>query len=51
MNSEGLGLGLMICKSLVEQNQGSLTFHSAGLNKGSTFMFTMNMATVEGLNL
>ena len=39
----GIGLGLMICHSLIKQNKGELTFFSEGVNKGSTFMFTMEM--------
>ena len=51
MNSEGIGLGLMICKSLIEQNEGRFSVHSAGAEMGSVFMFTMRMAIVEGQNL
>ena len=50
MNSEGLGLGLMICKNLVEQNNGSLEVYSEGINMGSTFSFTMQMENVGGFN-
>ena len=50
MNSEGLGLGLMICKNLVEENNGSLQVYSEGLNRGSTFSFTMQMESVGGFN-
>ena len=45
--STGVGLGLMICHSLIKQNNGELTFFSEGLNKGSTFMFTMEMEEVK----
>ena len=48
MNSEGLGLGLMICKNLVEQNNGNLSVYSEGLNRGSTFSFSMQMEDVGG---
>lgn len=40
-NSEGIGMGLMICKNLIEANRGALTVKSKGENCGSSFMFTM----------
>ena len=43
----GIGLGLMICHSLIKQNNGELSFFSEGLNKGSTFMFTMEMDHIQ----
>ena len=52
-NQEGIGLGLMICKNLVEQNGGKISAHSEGINKGSTFAFSMQMdmiSTSEALN-
>ena len=42
-NSEGIGLGLMICKQLVEINGGTIKVDSKGIDKGSVFQFTMNM--------
>ena len=36
----------MICSQLVKQFDGELGVYSAGLNKGSTFMFTMKMITM-----
>ena len=47
MNSEGIGMGLMICKSLVNINGGEINVHSDGENKGSVFSFTMRMNQVE----
>ena len=43
MNSDGLGLGLRICKQLVEQNGGTIRADSDGINKGSSFTFSMKM--------
>ena len=43
MNSEGIGLGLTISKSLVEFNGGELRVASLGIDQGAHFMFAMNM--------
>ena len=43
MNSEGIGMGLMICQNLVEENHGKIQVHSKGEDMGSTFSFTMKM--------
>ena len=47
LNSEGLGLGLRICKQIVEQNGGKIYVESAGENKGSCFTFSMKMEEVD----
>ena len=43
INHEGIGMGLMICKSLVQMNGGTISVYSEGENMGSTFAFTMKM--------
>ncbi len=43
----GVGLGLAICKALVEEMKGRIWCESAGLNKGSKFAFTLPWATKE----
>ena len=43
MNPEGIGLGLMICKRIIENSGGEITVCSEGEEKGSTFKFTMKM--------
>lgn len=50
MNSDGLGLGLQICKQIVEQNGGRIYVESEGIGKGSCFTFTMKMAEVFDQN-
>ena len=47
MNHEGIGMGLMICQSLVEMNGGTISVNSDGENMGSTFAFTMKMEIAE----
>lgn len=47
MNHEGIGMGLKICKNLVELNHGTIQVHSRGENMGSTFTFSMQMMAVE----
>ena len=41
MNHEGIGLGLVIVKKIIEQVGGSIVIKSDGLGKGSAFEFIM----------
>jgi signal transduction histidine kinase len=41
---DGSGLGLYVCKDIIENNKGKLTFESEGVGKGSTFSFTLPVA-------
>jgi len=41
----GTGLGLYICKSLVEMMRGKIWATSEGLNKGTAFIFSLPIAT------
>lgn len=47
--SGGTGLGLYICKSLITLMGGKIWAHSDGLNKGTTFTFTLPVATTATL--
>ena len=46
INSEGIGLGLMIVKQIVESASGQVKVFSEGVGKGSTFTFSMFMPCV-----
>ncbi|KAF0147901.1 MAG: hypothetical protein FD143_2984, partial [Ignavibacteria bacterium] len=45
-DEKGTGLGLIICKELVEMNGGQLSFISTE-NKGTTFIFTLPRAKAQ----
>lgn len=45
----GTGLGLFICKSLVELMKGKIWVRSEGVNKGTTFVFSLPIATPQVL--
>ena len=42
----GLGLGLAICKALVEMHGGTISAHSEGKGKGATFRIRLPLATL-----
>lgn len=44
INNEGIGMGLMICKQLVELNHGIIEVFSEGKDMGSAFSFAMKMS-------
>ena len=46
---EGIGIGLNICKRIVESSGGTIEVFSAGKGKGSTFAFSMKMK-LENIN-
>jgi two-component system sensor histidine kinase DctS len=39
--SEGMGLGLSLCRTVVEQHGGALDFHPADTGRGTEFVFTL----------
>ena len=47
MNSEGIGMGLMICQNLVIKSGGSITVQSRGEDQGATFAFSMGMREAD----
>lgn len=42
VNVHGIGLGLVICKKIVEKFEGQINFFSK-FNKGTTFFFTFKL--------
>lgn len=52
-NASGTGLGLYICKSIIELHRGTISAYSGGRGKGATFSFTLKMyndADLEAFN-
>ena len=47
VNEEGIGIGLAICKKIVECSGGQMHVYSEGVNRGSTFTFTMKMMKLD----
>jgi signal transduction histidine kinase len=45
--ASGLGLGLSICKSLIEAHGGRIWAESEGEGRGSSFCFTLPLAPVD----
>ena len=43
INSQGIGLGLLIVKQIVESNKGKVWVESEGPGHGSTFSFNMSL--------
>lgn len=50
VDSEGIGLGLNICRQLVELHGGQISVDSE-LGKGTAFSFSMPLGSMAGLNL
>ena len=48
-NDDGIGLGLMASKALVELNGGSISIKSLGMGLGCIVKFTMKMQLVKKL--
>ena len=44
LNPDGIGMGLTICQKIIHNIGGQIDVHSAGANKGSTFMFSIRMS-------
>lgn len=42
-NSNGIGLGLFICRGIVKRNNGFLRIHSHGQNKGTIVEFSVKV--------
>ena len=46
-NSEGIGLGLNIVRTIIEKAGGTINVHSDGINLGSLFYFKIPMKAME----
>jgi signal transduction histidine kinase len=46
-SSQGLGLGLAICKEIVAAHQGTIHAHSPGLGQGTVITFTLPLSAAE----
>ncbi|MFN8899404.1 MAG: ATP-binding protein, partial [Pseudomonadota bacterium] len=42
--AEGMGLGLSLCRTVIEQHGGRLDFAPGPLGRGTTFAFTLPVA-------
>ena len=49
IDSEDVGMGLHICKRIVENSGGTISIYSEGENKGTTVSFTMKMRKMDPL--
>ena len=50
LNNDGIGLGLMIVKQIIEQSGGSICVESNGVDTGSLFIFSMKLAEINSAN-